>query len=76
MPSTNYKTFEQILNTYEFNKKICIKYVFSKSARYEGLLRLKMMNINAATLLPGLEGFCRSLSFQILSRIQTLKRLF
>jgi hypothetical protein len=45
---------------------ICIKYVFTPKLRLQGLERLKRMNITAATLFPGIDGFCRSLRFQVL----------
>ena len=75
VPSTNYQTLEDILDYYELEEDRCKKFILSGSLRYEGIQRLKRMNITSATLFPGIDGFCRSLKFQILSNPKTLAKL-
>lgn len=75
VPSTNYMTIDDLLLNYSIDVEVCIKYILSRSMRYEGLRKLRMMNISAATLFPGIDGFCRSLRFQILETSRRLKRL-
>lgn len=64
VPSNNYETFEQIVSIYETDEVIVKKYVIPARLRLEGLKKLRRMNITAASLFPGLEGFCRSLRDQ------------
>ena len=73
--STNYETYDKILSNYEFGAKEAVKYIFNKKMRYEGLKKLRLMNISSATLFPGIDGFCRSLKFQVLDSIERIKRL-
>lgn len=73
--STNYETYDKILSKYEFRAKEAVKYIFNKKMRYEGLKKLRLMNISSATLFPGIDGFCRSLKFQVLDSIERIKRL-
>jgi hypothetical protein len=75
IPSTNYETLNQILDYYGVYGKECIRFLIPKHLRYSGIKRLKQMNINSATLFPGIDGFCRSLKFQVLETTSRLKRL-
>jgi len=73
--STNYNTYDDIIFNYEFDEKSCVKYILKKKMRLEGLLKLRLMNITSATLFPGIDGFARSLRFQVLDSIKRRKRL-
>lgn len=75
VPSTNYETIDQILSHYDVGDGICIKYILTKSVRFEAIRRLRMMNISAATLFPGIDGFCRSLKYNILETSRRLQRM-
>lgn len=75
IPSTNYETLDQIIDQYGVYGEECIRYLIPKHLRYSGINRLKQMNITSATLFPGMEGFCRSLKFQVLETTSRLKRL-
>ena len=69
--------FEDILRAYSESdsQPICKKLVISANLRYEGLERLRRMNITSATLFPGIDGFCRSLKFQIIEPAKNQKLL-
>lgn len=72
----NYETFDNIVTAnYDVTENVCVKYILSKRMRVHGLQRLRLMNINSATLFPGIDGFCRSLKFQVLYPVQRLKKL-
>ncbi len=75
--SNNYQSYDQIISIYDPEPSIkhCVKYVLSKCLRYDGLRKFKLMNISRATLFPGIDGFCESLKFQVLHKIQRLNRL-
>ncbi|MFZ5910362.1 MAG: FRG domain-containing protein [Chloroflexota bacterium] len=77
VPSQVEESFENLLADYlEFvDDAICIKYVIPAQLRYRGLERLQKMNITAATLFPGIDGFCRSLKYQVLETTQSQKLL-
>ncbi len=75
VPSTNYETIDEILGLYGIGENACIKLVIPGHMRFEGIRRLKRMNITSATLFPGIDGFCRSLRYQILDTTKNLKRL-
>jgi FRG domain len=47
------------------NSPTIIKIIISKSSQKEALDDLKSMNITAATLFPGLDGFARSLHYEL-----------
>ena len=65
VPSNNYETFNQIVNVYETDVPLVKKFVIPAHLRLEGVKRLRSMNITAASLFPGLDGFCRSLKDQV-----------
>lgn len=73
--STNYDTYDEIINNYEFDENSCVKYILKKEMRLEGLLKLRLMNITSATLFPGIDGFAQSLRFKVLDSIKRRKRL-
>jgi hypothetical protein len=77
VPSQVEESFESLLADYlEFaDDDICIKYVIPTRFRYDGLERLRRMNISTATLFPGIDGFCRSLKFQVLETTQSQRLL-
>ena len=63
--SSNYESYEQILSNYTLDESAIIKLNFQPSLIPEIMKKLSIMNINAATLFPGLDGFCRSLKHQL-----------
>lgn len=73
--STNYQTYDQIFEHYEIKSKVGFKIIIAPAFRYEGLKKLRTMNISSASLFPGLEGFCKSLRFQLLDGIRETIRL-
>jgi len=73
--SSNYYDHECILQIYTNLNEGLVKYILSKSMRHEGLKKLKQMNITAATLFPGFDGFCRSLQYQCLADPKILGRM-
>lgn len=75
--SNNYESYDQIMKIYHAKQSIrdCVKYILPKSIRYEGLKKLRAMNISRATLFPGIDGFCQSIKFQVLENVKSLQRL-
>jgi len=73
VPSTNYETFQSLLSWYDFDGSTCKKFIIPGHLRYAGLVKLRMMNITSASLFPGIDGFCRSLRYQILETTQSLR---
>lgn len=65
VPSNNRESFEQIINVYEAEEPQVKKLVLTANMRLRLIRKLRSMNITAATLFPGLDGFCRSLKFQV-----------
>ena len=65
------QTIDKILFDIGFDepKKYFKKFILSQKIRPEGLKKLSQMNINHATLLPGLEGFGKSLEFRLIGEI-------
>lgn len=61
VPSNLTFSHEEILDHYKLNSTEAFKYRIPSSLRKEGIKWRKQMNINAATMFPGLEGFCKSL---------------
>ncbi|EGR0059086.1 TPA: FRG domain-containing protein [Vibrio vulnificus] len=68
-------THELILQSYKHKENDFIKVRIPGKFRYSGLRKLNQMNINAANIYPGLEGFCRSLNRQPILGMQWLRRL-
>jgi hypothetical protein len=75
VPSTNYQTLDKIISLYEDCDKACIKYIIPANLRYEGIKLLRRMNITASVLFPGIDGFCRSLRYQVVDTVNQLKRI-
>ena len=75
VPSTNYQAFDKVISLYETNEDVCIKYVIPARLRYEGFKFLRRMNITASSLFPGIDGFCRSLRYQVIETVKRLKRI-
>lgn len=77
VPSRVEESFEDLLVDYlNFaDDNICIKYIIPSDLRYQGLERLRKMNITAATLFPGIDGFCRSLKLHVLDTVQSQELL-
>lgn len=76
VPSTNYQTLEEILEIYGYEKgEASKKYIIPSHLRYEGMRRLRRMNITSATLFPGIDGFCKSLRYQILETTGRLRSI-
>ena len=75
VPSTNFETFDTILNQYGLSEDGGYKIIITKDLRYNLFLMLKRLNITHETLFPGIEGFCRSLKFTLLETASNIKRL-
>jgi hypothetical protein len=77
VPSQIDDAFENLLADYpQFtDNEVCIKFNLPSKLRYQGLERLRDMNITAATLFPGIDGYCRSLKFQVLETVKSQKLL-
>ncbi len=73
VPSKIDQPFHDILGNYALflNEPICKKFVIAPHLRFEGVERLRKMNITSATLFPGIDGYCKSLRFQILETTQS-----
>jgi len=75
IPSTNEKSFNEILDNYQNRNSVYINFLIPAKLRFDGLNRLARMNITSTTLFPGLEGFCRSLRFDVIENIKRLQPL-
>lgn len=77
VPSEIDTTLDNLLKDYQDfpDNDICIKYIIPARLRLSGLEKLKRMNISSATLFPGIDGFSKSLKFQVLETIQSQKLL-
>lgn len=71
VPSNNYETFDDLIAEYGLEGYACIKITIPKELRFSGVERLRRMNITSATLFPGIDGFCKSLRFQVLESTKT-----
>jgi len=70
------ESFQTILSRYNVNRKVCIRYRISPTLRYQGLVWLRKMNITSTSLFPGLDGFCRSIGFEVIESLQRLGRVY
>jgi len=61
LPNGVTRSHGEILKRYKLNNTEGFKYRIPSTLRKEGIRWLKQMNINASTLFPGLEGYCKSL---------------
>ncbi len=53
----------------------CIKMTIAAELRSEGLRKLREWNLTSTSLFPGIDGFCRSLRFQMLDPVKSQTRL-
>lgn len=74
-PNTLQHSHEKILNDYKVEKGSFTKIVIPAKLRYSGLRMLNQMNINAANIYPGLDGFCKSMKRQPIFGLQWQKRI-
>jgi hypothetical protein len=74
-PNTLYINHEDILSEYQIEDNDFVKYKIPKKLRYSGLKMLNQMNINAANIYPGLEGFCKSMKNQPVFGLKWQKRV-
>lgn len=56
---------DQDISALELNSHPLVKIILPKEIRYEAITSLFSMNITAATLFPGLDGFARSMKYHI-----------
>lgn len=66
---------EKIINDYEIGDTEIVKYVIPEKLRYSGLRKLNQMNINAANIYPGLDGFCKSMLRQPVFGLEWQRRV-
>jgi len=71
--SNNYEKIDTIISLYDSDRPLTKKFIIPAKLRLDGLKKLRRMNITAASLFPGLDGFCRSLKDQTEST-SSLKR--
>ncbi len=76
VPSNVEDSFQDILDIYGIHGKACKRYVIPEALRYKGLVRLKKMNITSTSLFPGLDGFCRSIGFEVIEPLHRLGRVY
>jgi hypothetical protein len=74
-PNTLKFTHEQIITDYEVQESEIVKYVVPRRLRYSGLRKLNNMNINSATIYPGLDGFCKSMRTQPVFGLEWQRRV-
>jgi len=74
-PSSIEEDFEDVLRGAGAGGGTCRKLVIPAALRWEGIDRLKRMNITSTSLFPGIDGFCRSLRFQIHDPVKNQARL-
>lgn len=75
VPSSVNDSFQDILGTYGVSGEACRRYVIPQTLPYKGLVRLKKMNITSTSLFPGLDGFCRSIGFEVIEPLRRLGRV-
>ncbi|MHC4172696.1 MAG: FRG domain-containing protein [Planctomycetota bacterium] len=73
VPSNNYEKIDTIISLYRSDEPLAKKFIIPAKLRLEGHKNLRRMNITAASLFPGLDGFCRSLRDQP-ERLSQLRR--
>ncbi len=65
LPSTINRSIEEIVDTYRGSDEILTKVILDAGTRNEALRDLDKMNINFATLFPGLDGLARSIGYML-----------
>ena len=73
VPSELSESLTEVIQKQRAGKK-CLKIVIPARLRYEGVARLREMNLTSTSLFPGIDGFCRSLRFQLLETVQMQAR--
>ncbi|UCV23685.1 FRG domain-containing protein [Ferribacterium limneticum] len=68
-------THERILKEYTVTDGDFTKLIIPARLRLTGLRKLNQMNINAANIYPGLDGFCKSMKRQPIFGLQWQKRV-
>lgn len=66
---------EEIVKDYQLGSSDIIKYIIPKNLRYSGLKKLNQMNINAANIYPGLDGFCKTMRRQPVFGLEWQRRV-
>jgi hypothetical protein len=56
---------DQNIDTLELDTHDLVKIILPKEIRYGAMTSLNKMNISAATLFPGLDGFARSMKYHL-----------
>jgi hypothetical protein len=75
VPSNNDDSFVDLIRSSRKGRSACKKIVVPAALRFEAISRLRAMNLTSTALFPGIDGFCRSLRFQIFERTQDQKLL-
>lgn len=75
VPSTNHESLRDLIEHMRTTASACKKIIVPEALRFDGIQRLRRMNLTSTALFPGIDGFCRSLRFQIFERIQTQRLL-
>jgi len=77
VPSTLDRSLEELLETYKQDliANVCIKFIIPAKLRYEGIERLRRMNITSATLFPGITDFVNPSNFRFL-RLPEIRGFF
>ena len=63
MPNILTKSHESLLEDYSLTKRYIVKYIIPAELRIDGIKHLHKMNITSNMIYPGLEGFCKSMTF-------------
>jgi hypothetical protein len=71
VPGTISEQFEANLMALEPHKTLAIQFVFPDSIRSEALEELRLMNVTAASLFPGLDGYGRSMHSHLTLRTKS-----
>lgn len=66
---------EEIIKDYQIGRADIVKYIIPKNLRYSGLKKLNQMNINAANIYPGLDGFCKTMCRQPVFGLEWQRRV-
>jgi len=66
---------EETVKDYQIGNPDMVKYIIPKKLRYSGLKKLNQMNINAANIYPGLDGFCKTMRRQPLFGLEWQRRV-
>lgn len=66
---------EELLENYSLTDQEIVKYIIPAKLRMTGIKHLHKMNITANIIYPGLEGFCKSMTFQPIFNRNYQKRI-